>query len=59
MIVMQTFSLPLGLMTVTNELLGSRDSAIGIATGYGLDGRVGIRAPVGSKFFSPRGPDRF
>jgi hypothetical protein len=31
----------------------SRDSAVGIATGYGLDGRgVGVRVPVGSRFFS-------
>jgi hypothetical protein len=32
---------------------GSRDNAVGIATGYGLDGRgVGIRVPVGSKIHS-------
>jgi hypothetical protein len=38
----------------------SRDSVIGIATGYGLDDRgVGIRVPVGSRIFSsPRCPDR-
>jgi hypothetical protein len=37
----------------------SRDSAVGIATGYGLDDRgVGVRAPVGPRiFFSPRHPD--
>jgi hypothetical protein len=30
---------------------GSRDSAVGIATGYGLDGReVGVRVPVGARF---------
>jgi hypothetical protein len=29
------------------------DSAVGIATGYGLDGRgVGVRVPVGSRIFS-------
>jgi hypothetical protein len=29
----------------------SRDSAVGIATGYGLDGRgVGVRLPVGPRF---------
>jgi hypothetical protein len=34
----------------------SRDSAVGIATGYGLE--VGVRVPVGSRIFSsPRGPD--
>jgi hypothetical protein len=39
----------------------SRDSAVGIATGYGLDGRgVGIRVPVGARIFSsPRRPDGF
>jgi hypothetical protein len=38
----------------------SRDSAVDIATGYGLDDRgVGVRVPVGSRiFFSPRRPDR-
>jgi hypothetical protein len=40
--------------------LGSRDSVVGIATGYGLDERgVGVRVPVGSRIFSsPRRPDR-
>jgi hypothetical protein len=34
----------------------SRDSTVGIATGYGLDDReVGVRVPVES---SPRRPDR-
>jgi hypothetical protein len=38
----------------------SRDSVVGIATGYGLDDRgVGVRVPVGSRFFSsPSRPDR-
>jgi hypothetical protein len=42
------------------ETCGSRDSAVGIATGYGLDERgVGVRVPVGSRIFSsPRRPDR-
>jgi hypothetical protein len=37
------------------------DAAVGIATDYGLDGRrVGVRVPVGARFFSsPRRPDRF
>jgi hypothetical protein len=41
-------------------LLWKRDSAVGIATGYGLDGRgVGVRVLVGSRiFFSPRHPVR-
>jgi hypothetical protein len=31
----------------------SRDSVVGIATGYGLDDRgVGVRVPVGSRVFS-------
>jgi hypothetical protein len=39
----------------------SRDSAVGIATGYGLDDRrVGVRVPVGVRcFLSPRRRDRF
>jgi hypothetical protein len=39
----------------------SRNSAVGIETGYGLDGRgVGVRVPVGAKFFSsPQRSDRF
>jgi hypothetical protein len=38
----------------------SRDSVVGIATGYGLDDRgVGSWIPVGSRIFSsPRRPDR-
>jgi hypothetical protein len=38
----------------------SRDSVVGIATGYVLDDReFGVRLPVGSSIFSsPRGPDR-
>jgi hypothetical protein len=38
----------------------SQDSAVGIATGYGLDDRgVGVRVPVGSRIFSsPRRPDQ-
>jgi hypothetical protein len=38
----------------------SRDSTVGIVTGYGLDdGVVGVRVLEGSRiFFSPRCPDR-
>jgi hypothetical protein len=38
----------------------SRDSVVGIETGYRLDDReVGVRVPVGSRiFYSPRRPDR-
>jgi hypothetical protein len=37
------------------NLVRSRDSVVGIATGYGLDDRgVGVRVPVGSRIFSSR-----
>jgi hypothetical protein len=38
----------------------SRDSVVGIPTGYGLDDReVGVRVPVGARIFSsPLSPDR-
>jgi hypothetical protein len=38
----------------------SRNSVVGIVTGYGLDDQgVGVRIPVGSRIFSsPRRPDR-
>jgi hypothetical protein len=38
----------------------SRDSAVGIATGYGLDDQgVGVQVPVGARIFtSPCRPDR-
>jgi hypothetical protein len=40
--------------------IGDWDSAVGIATGYGLDGRgIGVRVPVGAIFYSSsRPPDR-
>jgi hypothetical protein len=40
---------------------GSRDSAVGTVTGYGLDERrIEVRVQVGSRiFFSPRRPDQF
>jgi hypothetical protein len=42
-------------------LNGGRDSAVVIATGFGLDDReVGVGVSVGSRmFFSPRRPHRF
>jgi hypothetical protein len=45
----------------TYSLSGSRDSSVGIATGYRLDGRgVAVRVPVGAKFVSSsRRPDWF
>jgi hypothetical protein len=40
-------------------IIRSRDSAVGIATGYGLDDReVGVRVPVGSRIISPCRPDQ-
>jgi hypothetical protein len=48
------------LMKINILLNLSRDSSVGIATGYGLDDRgVGVRVPVGSRIFcSPLRPDR-
>jgi hypothetical protein len=49
------------LLTLSIELTyNSRDSAVGIATGYELDDRgVGVRVPVGARIFtSPCRPDR-
>jgi hypothetical protein len=42
------------------EFVVSRESVVGIATSYGLDGRgIGVRVPVGSRIFSsPNRPDR-
>jgi hypothetical protein len=44
----------------SKQLARSRDSAVGIATSYGLDDRgVGVRVPVWSRIFSStRHPDR-
>jgi hypothetical protein len=45
---------------IVSPMLVSRDSAVGIATGYGLDDwAVGVRVPVGSRMLtSPCCPDR-
>jgi hypothetical protein len=45
---------------VRHRIGWSRDSVVGIATGYGLDDQeVGVRVTVGSRIFSsPRRPDR-
>jgi hypothetical protein len=41
------------LLMHSQDLKGSRDSVVGIATDYGLDGRgVGVRFPVGPRIFS-------
>jgi hypothetical protein len=47
-------------LLANSSFSGGRDSAVGIATGYGLDDRgVGVRVPVWSRIFSsPRRPDR-
>jgi predicted ferric reductase len=49
-----------GLLHILLSWLWSRDSVVGIATGYGLDDRrVGVRIPVVSRIFtSQRRPDR-
>jgi hypothetical protein len=52
----KTDSLPRRTASFTDNLLliMSRDSSVGIATGYGLDDQgVGFRFPVGSRIFSP------
>jgi hypothetical protein len=46
-------SKPTELFTCVCTCCESRDSAVGIATCYGLDDRgVGVRVPVGAKIFS-------
>jgi hypothetical protein len=41
---------PLLLLSLLVLLLGSQDSVVGIATGYGLDDRrIGVRVPVFSR----------
>jgi hypothetical protein len=49
------------VVTVLQPLVLSRDSAVCIATDYGLENReVGVRVPVwASIFFSPHRPDRW
>jgi hypothetical protein len=53
-------SFPLQIFNFYIPYKKSQDSAVGIATGYELDGRgVGVRVPVRSRIFSsPRRPDR-
>jgi hypothetical protein len=44
---------------ISYTLIRRRDSVVGIGVGYGLDDRgVGVRVPVGSRFFSSCRPDR-
>jgi hypothetical protein len=52
--------LKLMLLAYYNSL-GNWDGEVGTANGYGLDDReVGVRAPVGARYFSlPRRPGRF
>jgi hypothetical protein len=41
------------ILAYVSHYMGSRDSAVSIATVYGLDNReVGVRVPVGSRIFS-------
>jgi hypothetical protein len=43
-----------------NMTMRSRDSAVGLATGYELDdGEVEVRVPVDAKMFYPRLSDRY
>jgi hypothetical protein len=53
----QLFNIPLIFHLFIYE---SRDSSVGIVTGYGMDDRwVGVRVLVGARIFSsPRHPDR-
>jgi hypothetical protein len=53
-------SLLVAINSESKDKVTSRDSVVGIATGYGLDDRgVGVRVPVGSRIISsPRRPDR-
>jgi hypothetical protein len=53
------FSLIINYIELNKETM-SRDSVVGIASGYGLDDRgVGFRVPVGSRILSSRRcPDR-
>jgi hypothetical protein len=48
------------MQSLTRSILYVNITAVGIATGYGLeDTGVGVRVPVGSTIFSsPRSPDR-
>jgi hypothetical protein len=44
---------------ITHTLIRSRDSVVGIATGYGLDYKgVGVRVPAGSRIFCSYRPDQ-
>jgi hypothetical protein len=60
LILMILNKIPIIIYMVLHFELKSRDSAVGIATGYGLDGQVfGVRVPEGSRIFtSPRRSDR-
>jgi hypothetical protein len=43
----------LGIKNISSFSSKSRDSAVGIATGYGLDDRgIGVRVPVGATIFT-------
>jgi hypothetical protein len=39
-----------GMFCCRTRLQWSRDSSVGIATGYGLQDGVGVRVPVGQEF---------
>jgi hypothetical protein len=47
------------IFLTTQSKKESRDGAVGIATGYGMDDRgVGVRVPVGVRIFTSCRPDR-
>jgi hypothetical protein len=55
-----TGNLPIALICIDILTTKSRDRAVSIATGYGLDDQwVGVRVPMGARIFSsPYRPDR-
>jgi hypothetical protein len=59
--VMKNYKIPQNILKFKLILFWSRDSAVGIATGYELDGRgVRVRVPIAARCFcSPRSLDRF
>jgi hypothetical protein len=47
------------VVVVVTAAVKSRDSAVDIVTGYGLDvQKVGVRVPVGARIFTAASPDR-
>jgi hypothetical protein len=59
-LLVRTSNMPVYVIILVKKLMRNRESAVGIATGSGLDDRgPEVRVPVGSRIFSsPRRPDR-